>query len=103
MFIFWTIWEERNPRSFDNEEQSNHALKSSFISNLFSWVKSFINVDVIYLYSILLIGWVITKGGELFLWTLSWLCLLASIIIILCPLVHCIFFSAFYAILSFTC
>lgn len=32
--IFWIIWKERNRRSFDHEDQSDHALKSSFFSNL---------------------------------------------------------------------
>ena len=41
-FFFWIIWKERNGRSFENEELSNHGLKVLFLCRLFPWSNLFI-------------------------------------------------------------
>ena len=48
--IFWTIWKERNHRVFDNEERLDLYLKNSFLSNLFTWVKMYIEIDFMSLF-----------------------------------------------------
>ena len=35
--LFWTIWLERNMVVFDNEVFFAHKMKTTFISNLWSW------------------------------------------------------------------
>ena len=40
--LFWTIWKERNRRSFENVELSVQRLKSLFLCSLFSWANLFI-------------------------------------------------------------
>ena len=37
--LFWTVWKERNSRTFDNEGRSIQGLKSSFACNLWAWCK----------------------------------------------------------------
>ena len=49
--IIWTTWKERNQRSFNNEEQSNQALKSSFLRNLFLYMKMHIDIGSMSLYN----------------------------------------------------
>ena len=39
LYRFWTIWKERNSKTFDNEGQSIQGLKSSFSCNLGAWCK----------------------------------------------------------------
>ena len=41
--FLWIIWKERNKRSSENEELSNHRLKVLFLCSLFSWSKLFIS------------------------------------------------------------
>ena len=36
--LFWTIWKERNRRSFPNEKLSIQRFKRLFLCNLLSWV-----------------------------------------------------------------
>ena len=40
--LFWTIWTERNKRSFENVELSVQRLKFVFLCNLLSWTNLFI-------------------------------------------------------------
>ena len=40
LYLFWTVWKERNRIVFYNEALSFQRLKSSFVCNLFSWSKS---------------------------------------------------------------
>ena len=37
--LFWTVWNERNSKAFDNEGRSIQGLKSSFACNLWAWYK----------------------------------------------------------------
>ena len=41
----WTIWKERNQRTFENKEQNDQWLKLSFLYNLSSWVSMYIMED----------------------------------------------------------
>ncbi|RVW44551.1 Vacuolar protein sorting-associated protein 60.2 [Vitis vinifera] len=43
--IFWTVWKERNMLAFDNAELSVQRMKNSFVCNLWSWTRAFVNVD----------------------------------------------------------
>ena len=40
--LFWTVWKERNSKTFDNEGWSIQGLKFSFICNLWAWCKLYI-------------------------------------------------------------
>ena len=40
--FFWTIWKERNRKSFENVELSIQRLKYLFLCNLLTWTKLFI-------------------------------------------------------------
>ena len=40
--LFWTIWKERNRKSFENVELSIQRLKYLFLCNLLTWTKLFI-------------------------------------------------------------
>ena len=42
LFIFWSVWKERNLLAFGNEVLSLQRLKHSFACNLWSWVRVFI-------------------------------------------------------------
>ena len=42
LFIFWSVWKERNLLAFGNEVFSLQRLKHSFVCNLWSWVRVFI-------------------------------------------------------------
>ena len=42
--LFWAVWKERNRIAFNNEEFSVHRLKYSFVCNLWSWTKLYIDV-----------------------------------------------------------
>ena len=39
LYIFWSVWKERNLLAFGNEELSLHRLKYYFLCNLWSWVR----------------------------------------------------------------
>ena len=43
--LFWTVWKERNMLTFANEELSLQRLKNSFVYNLWSWVRVFIDLS----------------------------------------------------------
>ena len=42
MYSILTIWKERNNISFDNEKNSIHRLKHSFLCNIWTWSKLFL-------------------------------------------------------------
>ena len=42
LYIFWSVWKERNLLAFGNEVLSIQRLKHSFVCNLWSWVRVFI-------------------------------------------------------------
>ena len=39
LYLFWTIWKERNRIAFENEEFFIRRLKYSFVCNFWSWTK----------------------------------------------------------------
>ena len=39
LYIFWSIWKERNLLAFGNKELSLQRLKHFFVCNLWPWVK----------------------------------------------------------------
>ena len=41
--LFWLVWKEKNMIAFDNEELSIQRMKNSFVCNLWSWTKLFID------------------------------------------------------------
>ena len=43
--IFWTVWKERNMLAFDNAKLSVQRMKNSFVCNLWSWTRAFVNMD----------------------------------------------------------
>ena len=43
LYIFWTIWKERNRRVFEEEEKLDQCLKSSFLSSLAIWIQVYID------------------------------------------------------------
>ena len=43
--IFWTVWKERNLLVFGNEELSLQRLKTSFVCNLWSWGRLFVDLS----------------------------------------------------------
>ena len=43
--IFWIVWKERNLLAFDNEELSVQRLKNSFVYNLRSWSRVFVDMS----------------------------------------------------------
>ena len=51
LYIFWSVWKERNLLAFGNEELSLHKLKYSFVCNLSSWVRVFIVLSPSFLVS----------------------------------------------------
>ena len=57
--IFWTVWKERNLLVFDNTTISIHRVKSSFVYNLWSWSRAFIDMRPISLVSF--IDWLGSK------------------------------------------
>lgn len=65
--IFSTISEKKNWRSFDNEEQSDQALKSSFLRNLFLWVKMYLRYRFyVFKWFFWLVGFLVKGGCFLF-------------------------------------
>lgn len=76
--FFWTIWKERNRNSFDNEEQLDHPLKISFPSNLFLWVKLFVDF----------VDWLGSQQGREVVFCILHFrtCLLVPIVYIMCTL-----------------
>ena len=44
--IFWTMSKERNLLTFDNEGLPIQILKNSFICNLWSWSKVFVDMNL---------------------------------------------------------
>ena len=65
--LFWTVWKERNMIAFNNEVLSIQRMKNSFVCNLFSWAKSYLDGGPRSLfnpvhYLTLLFGWVLVKG-----------------------------------------
>lgn len=40
---FWTLWNERNQRSFESKEMFDHLLKFFFLCNLLLWVRVYID------------------------------------------------------------
>ena len=57
--IFWTVWKEKNLIAFDNEELSIQRLKNSFVCNLWSWSRVFVDMSPISLVSF--IDWLDSK------------------------------------------
>lgn len=43
---FWTLWKERNQRSFKSKEMFYQSLKLTFLCNLLSWVRSYVDGGV---------------------------------------------------------
>ena len=41
--VFWTLWKERNQKSFESKEMFDHTLKFSFLCNLLLWVRMYTN------------------------------------------------------------
>ena len=39
LFIFWTVWKERNRLAFKGEELAIQKVKNSFVRNLWGWAK----------------------------------------------------------------
>ena len=42
LYIFWTVWNERNKIAFKDDELSFQRLKNSFVCILWSWTKMFV-------------------------------------------------------------
>ena len=42
--LFWSVWKERNKITFTNEDISIQMMKYSFVCNLWSWSKSYLDV-----------------------------------------------------------
>ena len=47
--LFWTIWKERNRRSFENMELSVQRMKFLFLCSLLSWTNLFIKHTFMFL------------------------------------------------------
>ena len=43
--LFWCIWEERNRRTFKDEEFFNQSLKDFFSQTLFEWFRDSLELD----------------------------------------------------------
>ena len=41
LYLFWTIWQERNMAAFDNQAPSFQRMKVSFLTNLWSWARMY--------------------------------------------------------------
>ena len=37
--LFWTLWKERNGRTFNDVEQSDQAIKSAFLYTFGNWAR----------------------------------------------------------------
>ena len=57
--LFWTIWKERNRRSFENVEFSIQSLKLLFLCSLLSWTNLFIEYS-----SMSLVGFIDWLGSD---------------------------------------
>ena len=44
LYIFWTVWKERNMLAFGNKELSLQRLKNYFVCNFCSWVR--VSIDL---------------------------------------------------------
>ena len=44
--IFWSIWKERNRRTFEDKESSDQTIKSSFLYIFWNWVRVYMGDNV---------------------------------------------------------
>ena len=86
--LFWTIWKERNRRSFENVELSIQRLKYLFLCNLLSWTKLFIGERLTSIVDF--IDWLgLVWGKELFFVSSSFFLALFGY-----RCIHCVYFGA---------
>ena len=45
LFIFWTVWKERNRLAFKGGELAIQRLKYSFVCNIWDWAKLYIGEE----------------------------------------------------------
>ena len=45
LYIFWTVWKERNRLAFRGGVLDIQKLKNSFVYNLWSWTRSYIGEE----------------------------------------------------------
>ena len=59
LYIFWTVWNERNLLAFGNEELSLQIFKNSFVCNLWFWVR--VSIDLSPFSFVSFINWLDSK------------------------------------------
>ena len=55
LYIFWTVWKERNMLAFDNAELLVQKMKNCFVCNLWSWYR--MSIGVVFCSLPPLLGW----------------------------------------------
>ena len=73
LYIFWTVWKERNILAFDNTKLLVQKMKNCFVCNLWSWYRMSIDVGPMSLLSF--IDWLGSKWGQVLFFVLSLPCL----------------------------
>lgn len=65
MYLFWTIWEEKYKRAFENIEKGDQAMKQTFLYIFRKWVRMYIGYS--YLSMLDFIDWLsLSEVGVVF-------------------------------------